>query len=173
MAAKSNLSNMLLVLTGTCLICSALLAGVYSVTAEPIAQTNNNILMESISAVVPDGVQISDAKPLSVGGKDSEYYECSKDGSVVAYAIKSEATGFGGALTLMVGITTDGIVYNASVLSHSEPQALGRTARPTSTSRLNGKGSTLRQRSLPSRKTAVMSMPLLLPRSLPGLMRWL
>jgi electron transport complex protein RnfG len=125
MAAKSNLTNMLVVLTGTCLICSALLAGIYSVTAEPIAQTNKNILMESISAVVPDGVEISDAKTFTVGGKDSEYYECTKDGSVVAYAIKSESAGFGGPLTLMVGITTDGVVYNASVLSHSETPGLG------------------------------------------------
>ena len=125
MAAKSNLTNMLVVLTGTCLVCSALLAGIYSVTAEPIAQTNKNILMESISAVVPEGVEISDAKAITVGGKDSEYYECTKDGSVVAYAIKSESAGFGGPLTLMVGVTTDGVVYNASVLSHSETPGLG------------------------------------------------
>ena len=32
---------------------------------------------------------------------------------------------FGGALTLMVGVTADGTVYNTSVLSHSETPGLG------------------------------------------------
>ena len=37
MAAKSNLKNMALSLTLVCLVCSALLGGVYAVTAQPIA----------------------------------------------------------------------------------------------------------------------------------------
>lgn len=125
MAAKSNLLNMTVVLTATCLVCSALLGLVQHVTAEPIENTNRMLLNESISAVAPDGVQISDAKPLTVGGKESQYYECSKDGSVVSYAIRSTVTGFGGPLTLMVGVTPDGKIYNASVLSHSETPGLG------------------------------------------------
>ena len=42
-----------------------------------------------------------------------------------AYAFKSTTTGFGGPIQLMVGITADGIVYNTSVLSHSETPGLG------------------------------------------------
>ena len=44
MAVKSNLKNMVLCLFGTTLVCSALLAGVYAVTAEPIKKTNDAIL---------------------------------------------------------------------------------------------------------------------------------
>ena len=40
MAAKSTLKNMVLCLFGTTLICSAVLAGVYAVTKEPIEETN-------------------------------------------------------------------------------------------------------------------------------------
>lgn len=125
MAAQSNLKNMVLCLFITCLVCSALLACVYAVTAKPIAETNAAILEASVNAVLPEGGELSEAKPLEVGGQASEYYVSSKDGEPVAYAVKSTTTGFGGPLTLMVGITTDGIVYNTSVLSHSETPGLG------------------------------------------------
>jgi len=125
MAAKSNLLNMVACLTAVCLICSALLAGMYAVTAEPIAKTNAAMLKASIGAVLPEGGQISDAKEITVGGIPSEYYVSTNDTNVVAYAVKSTTVGFGGPLVLMVGITPDGQVYNTSVLSHSETPGLG------------------------------------------------
>lgn len=125
MAAKSNFSSMVIVLTLTCLICSAVLAGVYALTAKPIADTNERNLKASIAAVLPEGVEISDGKDVEVGGQPSTYYAATKDGETVAYAIRSTTTGFGGALTLMVGIQPDGVVYNTSVLSHSETPGLG------------------------------------------------
>jgi electron transport complex protein RnfG len=125
MAAKSNFGSMVIVLTLTCLICSALLAGVYALTAKPIADTNSRNLKASIAAVLPEGVEISDGMEIEVGGQKSVYYVASKDGETVAYAIQSTTTGFGGALTLMVGLQPDGVVYNTSVLSHSETPGLG------------------------------------------------
>ena len=53
-------------------------------------------------------------------------YYTAKDGeAVVGYAIESTVVGFGGPLSLMVGVTVDGVVYNTSVLSHSETPGLG------------------------------------------------
>ena len=109
MAAKSNLLNMALCLFGTTLICSAVLAGVYAVTKEPIDETNKAILKASIAKVLPEGGEISDAQTCEVMGT----------------AVKSTVVGFGGPLTLMVGILPDGTVYNTSVLSHSETPGLG------------------------------------------------
>ena len=40
-------------------------------------------------------------------------------------AIISSTSGFGGLLTLMVGIAEDGTVHNTTVLSHSETPGLG------------------------------------------------
>ena len=125
MAAKSNLTNMALCLTLVCLFCSAVLAAVYAVTKDPIDRTNANILKESIGAVLPEGGELSEAKPLEVGGQPSEYYVSTSAGAPVAYAIKSSTVGFGGPLVLMVGITADGKVYNTSVLAHSETPGLG------------------------------------------------
>ena len=111
MAVQSNLKNMALCLSLVCLVCSALLGGVYAVTAEPIAQTNANLLKASIQAVLPQGGELSEAKTVEVDGTTYEYYESVADGVPVAYAVKSVTSGFGGALTLMVGLgakcTTD------------------------------------------------------------------
>ena len=125
MAAKSNLSNMVLCLTIVCLICSVLLGGAYALTAEPISKANADILKESVRTVLPAGGELSGSRPVKVGGQASEYYVCSNNGVPVAYAIKSTSVGFGGPLVLMVGITADGKVYNTAVLSHSETPGLG------------------------------------------------
>jgi len=125
MAAASNFKNMVLCLFLTCLVCSALLAGVYAVTKEPIEKTNAELLKKSIGAVLPEGGEISDAKTVDVGGQSSEYYECTQNGEVVAYAVKSTTVGFGGPLTIMVGVRPDGSIVNTSVFSHSETPGLG------------------------------------------------
>jgi len=126
MAAKSDLKTMTLVLTVTCLVCSAILGVVHSVTEAPIAETNANILKASISAVLPESEgKLSEAQELEVGGQPSEYYTMTSGDEVVAYAVKSSTSGFGGTLTLMVGILPDGVVNNVKVLSHSETPGLG------------------------------------------------
>ena len=117
MAVKSNLTTMVVCLTVVSLVCSALLGGMYALTAEPIAKANADILKASIGAVLPEGGELSEAKPVEVGGQASEYYVSTVDGAPVAYAVKSSTVGFGGPLVLMVGITSDGVVYNTSVLS--------------------------------------------------------
>lgn len=125
MAAKSTLKNMVLCLFGTTLICSAVLAGVYAVTKEPIEETNKAILTASISKVLPEGGEISDAQTCEVGGQPSECWFSMKDGQMAGVAVKSTVVGFGGPLTIMVGILPDGTIYNTSVLAHSETPGLG------------------------------------------------
>ena len=125
MAAKSNLLNMALCLTAVCLICAALLGGVYALTWQPIQDASAKALKASIGMVLPEGGEISEAKTVSVGGVEYEYYENLVDGCATAYAVKSATNGFGGQLLLMVGVLEDGTVYNTSVLSHSETPGLG------------------------------------------------
>ena len=116
---------MVLCLFGTTLLCSAVLAGVYAVTKEPIEVTNKAILVASVSKVLPEGGELSEAQPCEVGGRPSECYFSMKDGKMIGCAVKSTVNGFGGPLSLMVGILPDGTVYNTSVLSHSETPGLG------------------------------------------------
>ena len=125
MAAKSTLRNMALCLTLVCLFCAAVLGGVYALTAAPIEAAAVNTLRNSIGQVLPEGGTLSEAMTVEAGGQNYEYYSSSEDGKAVAYAVKSSVNGFGGPLTLMVGVLPDGTVYATRVLSHSETPGLG------------------------------------------------
>jgi len=125
MAVKSSFKNMVMCLLVICLVCSALLAGVYALTKSPIeaaaqAKTNN-----AIAQVVPDFDGEPAMATIQVDGKDYVYYTVSKGGNIAGYAIQASSSGFGGALNLMVGMTASGEIYNTSVLSHSETPGLG------------------------------------------------
>lgn len=121
MAAQSNLRNMAMCLTLVCLFCAAILGGVYAITYEPIKKAEADALKASIGAVLPEGVEISEAKNID----EYEYYVGSINGEVAAYAVKSSATAFGGPLVIMVGVLPDGSIYNTSVLSQNETPGLG------------------------------------------------
>ncbi len=118
MAVKSNLNNMVLALGMSCLFCSAMLGGAYALTKEPIEKAQAEKTKSAISQVLPhfETLEFED---------DHHYYTAFDGNQIVGYAIESSAMGFGGSINLMVGITPDGVVYNTSVLSHSETPGLG------------------------------------------------
>lgn len=125
MAVKSSFKNMVLCLLVICLVCSALLAGVYALTKAPIdaaaaAKTNN-----AIAQVVPDFDGEPVMSTVQAEGKEYTCYTVSKNGQVAGYAIQASSSGFGGTLNVMVGMTADGEIFNTSVLSHSETPGLG------------------------------------------------
>lgn len=120
MAAKSNLLNMALCLTVVCLVCSSLLAVSYAVTKEPIEQAKVIKTIKTIAEVLPEFSGDVVPATVEVGGVSYQYYEAPGAG----YAIVSNTSGFGGQLSVMVGIA-DGIVFNTKVLSHSETPGLG------------------------------------------------
>ncbi len=120
MAAQSTLKNMALCLTLVCLICSAILGVSYAVTAEPVkaaqlAKTNN-----AIAKVLPEFSGDVSENTAQLDGVDYTYYKTAS-----GYAVISSVSGFGGALSVMVGICNDGTVCNTSVISHSETPGLG------------------------------------------------
>ena len=123
MAAKSTLTNMVLVLTGVCLVCAALLGGAYVITKDPIAKADKEKTVQALSEVLPAFDTISE-EPLEAGG--CNYYVAQKDGAVVGYAIESKTGGFGGELTVMVGIDAKtGFIWNTAPLKHGETPGLG------------------------------------------------
>jgi len=124
MAAKSNLLNMVLVLGLTCLLCSAILGGAYAITKDPIDKAAVAKETRSIGQVLPEFTTMEDGTATLEEGV-FPYYRAMADTTVVGYAIKSTVSGFGGPLTVLVGITADGKVYNTSVLSHTETPGLG------------------------------------------------
>ena len=118
MAVKSNLTNMVLVLGVTCLVCSAVLGGAYVLTQEPIAAAAAEKTNRAIAQVLPHFTDVE-------YNAEGHYYKATDGENLVGYAIETTTVGFGGPLSLMVGVTPDGVVYNTSVLSHSETPGLG------------------------------------------------
>ena len=125
MAVQSSFKNMTLCLFAVCIVSSALLAAVYAVTKEPIEVAEHAKTINAIAQVVPefDGEPVSDT--IEVAGKKYPYYAVSKAGQPAGYAVTVSASGYGGALTLMVGVTADRVIYNTTVLSQSETPGLG------------------------------------------------
>lgn len=123
MAAKSTFGNMALVLSGICLVCSALLGIVYAVTKAPIEASELQKVNEAIAAVTPSFDNIPSEEVRIVEG--GQIYTATVGGETVGYAIKVAVGGFGGPLQMMVGFTPDGIIYNTSVISHAETPGLG------------------------------------------------
>ena len=123
MAAKSTFGNMVLVLAGVCLVCSALLGTVYAVTKAPIEASELATVNAAIASVTPafDNVPSEDVQDVD----GAQIYTARKDGEAVGYAIKVKTSGFGGVMQMMVGFTPDGTIYNTSVISHSETPGLG------------------------------------------------
>ncbi len=124
MAARSSFRNMTLCLLTICLLCSALLAVVNSMTAAPIAKAQADKTRMTLSRVLPAFDNASE-KTLAFEGADYVCYVASADTSVVGYAVISPVIGFGGTLELMVGFDADGQIWSTSVLSHSETPGLG------------------------------------------------
>ena len=121
MAAKSTLRNMVLCLSGVCLVCSAVLAGAYAITAEPIEAAQVAKTNASIAKVLPPFSGNAVADTVTVDGTAYSYYKAEGAG----YAVISASNGFSGPVTVMVGITEDGIIHNTTVLSQSETPGLG------------------------------------------------
>ena len=114
---------MVLVLSGICLVCSALLGTVYAVTKAPIEAAEVQKVNAAIAAVTPSFDNVPSEAVRDVEG--GQIYTATNAGEPVGYAIKVSVGGFGGPLQLMVGFTPDGTVYNTSVISHAETPGLG------------------------------------------------
>ncbi|MBO6068017.1 MAG: RnfABCDGE type electron transport complex subunit G [Bacteroidales bacterium] len=119
---------MVLALGCICLVCSALLGLVNHVTAEPIAAANLAKTNSAIAAVVPefDNVPSEEVMTVEVDGKQYNVFPATYQGKVMGYAVEVMPTGFGGVIDMLVGFDAEtGIIYNTSVISHSETPGLG------------------------------------------------
>lgn len=126
----STLPNMLLSLTGICLMVSGILAMLNHVTEEPIAQAKVAAKVAAIKVVTPE----FDNNPyearfcvLPEGEKDSLIiYPALKDGKPIGYAIETYTNaGFSGYISIMLGLDTQGHLVDYSVLESSETPGLG------------------------------------------------
>ena len=127
MAVKSSFKNMSLCLMAIFLVCSALLAGVYALTADPIAAAAAAKNEAAIKEVLPDGaVSIEEERTIDMDGQKYVYnlaYDA--QGNTVGCAINVAPVGFGGPIVIKVGFDAAGVIWNTKVLSQAETPGLG------------------------------------------------
>ena len=100
-------------------VVAAALAGVNSITAPIIAESKAAKIQAAINEVLPGGGEAVDFTDHS--GWVSAVYE-----SDAGYAVEvTPTTGFNGAITMMVGIDTQGNILGISVVSQTETAGLG------------------------------------------------
>ena len=122
---KSTLINMVSVLAGICLVASACVGAVYTITAEPIAQAKAQATIDALSNVLPEFEENTSAE-MTVGGLPVVVYTATVGGEVVGYAVETMTkNGFGGAVRMMVGFLPTGEVNNVNVLEQAETPGLG------------------------------------------------
>ena len=110
-----------------CLVCSALLAGVYALTAHPIAAAAAAKNEAAIMEVLPDSaVKIEEVRTVEMDGQTYEYnLAYDEQGNTVGCAINVAPVGFGGPIAIKVGFDINGNIWNTKVLSQAETPGLG------------------------------------------------
>ena len=125
-----------LILTAITLISGLALATVYQITKQPIAQAEAAAELAAYEGVFPEAtfetLAPASFDPVAAGVADGEgvtveaVAAARRDGQTVGYALKvTSPNGYGGNITVAVGVATDGSLTGISVISQSETAGLG------------------------------------------------
>jgi electron transport complex protein RnfG len=137
--AAPSMGRLILVLFAICAVCSLLLGLVNMITVEPIAkstQAKTDAAMEAVLAADSyEEVEYTGGDPIVTA-----VYKAGDAGWVVQAA----PSGFGGTISMVVGVHTDGPVSGVSIIKMSEPSGLGaHAAKDTFRAQFAGKSGTL------------------------------
>ena len=102
-----------------CIISGLIIAATYAVT-NPIAEKQRIMLKELAMQSL-----IKDAEAFEPVEGKTDFYAAIKGGNVIGYIVPSESKGYGGAIKMLVAITTDGKIIDYNVLSMNETPGLG------------------------------------------------
>lgn len=114
----------LLIIAG---IITALLASTNMITKDKIAEQNTKKQEETLKTVLPSFDKF-DSIDSDNNGSTDYYIAKSSSGEIIGYAFNTSANGYGGAVTVMTGITAEGEVYGVAILEHNETPGLGANA---------------------------------------------
>ena len=121
-------------------LCALILGVINGVTKDKIAQNAVETRNAAMAEIIPDAdfedmdVNLS-AEDVAAAGVSlpagrtaaaiTGVYKATKDGADAGYCVQVTPKGFGGVLTMIVGINADGTIAGAKVTSHSETPGLG------------------------------------------------
>ena len=102
---------------------AAALAGINAITKDRIAQIKQEKIEKAIAQVLPNATVSGAAEFEDATGLVKTVYASDK-----GYAVEVVPAGFGGGITMMVGVTGEGKVSGIAIVSHTETAGLGSVA---------------------------------------------
>lgn len=127
----------IIVLTVICIVVSGLLAVTNSATAPVIEANNKAIADQARIELLPDADSFTQVEYTDPEGIITEVYEADNG---AGYVISGAASGYGGALPVMIGIKADGTITMIKVMDNSETPGVGKkTQDPAFTDQFEGK----------------------------------
>ncbi|MGL4911367.1 MAG: RnfABCDGE type electron transport complex subunit G [Romboutsia sp.] len=131
----NNIAKLGATLFAICAVAALALGFVNQVTAPVIEERNIQANNESRQIVLPEAKefkQLDNNVFENVEGLEdgiiSEVYEGINGSEIIGYTIKTLPKGYGGAMELIVGISTDGLITGINIGSMSETPGLGSKA---------------------------------------------
>ena len=113
-----------------CVVVTALLALTNAVTAPKIDALAVETQDASKKQVLSSAASFSEEKQAEKDGVSYTYYDgLASDGSVMGYVFVTSAKGYGGDISVMVGVLGDGTVAGVNILSINETAGLGMNAK--------------------------------------------
>lgn len=113
-----------------CVVVTALLALTNAVTAPKIDALAVETQEAAKKEVLSSAASFSEEKQVEKGGVSYTYYDgLASDGSVMGYVFLTSAKGYGGDISVMVGVLGDGTVAGVNILSINETAGLGMNAK--------------------------------------------
>lgn len=121
--SKENIMPVI-VLVCICLIATLALAGTYRLTNPTITENQQKAADEARAQVLPEGDSFTEYDGKLVSGVT----ECYIADNGAGMAVTAQYKGYGGDVTVMVGIDSEGRVTGVTVTEHSETPGLGTKA---------------------------------------------
>lgn len=109
------------VLAAICLVVTALLAYINSVTSPIIAEANEKAKIEAMQEVLTEADEFEKIEEVSTPNVTEAYR--AKNGA--GYVFMLTTKGYGGAIELACGMKADGSIESIKTLNHSETSGIG------------------------------------------------
>lgn len=135
------------ILCAVAFICTLLLVLCNNLTQDKIAKLQKKTEEEARTSMLKSAENFTDEKKymsfLSDSTITSVIKGTDKNGKTVGYCIKAEPSGYGGKISMMIGVDTDFNVTGIKITSMSETPGLGAKADSDWINQFNGKSGKL------------------------------
>jgi len=120
--------RLILTLSIICIVAGGLLAGVDTLTREPIAQANRAKRLNALREVLPayDNAPDTNTRVVEHAGQTWTFFVATRDGAFAGAAVETTSSaGYGGDISLILGINAKDQTQAIAILGQKETPGLG------------------------------------------------